>query len=447
MGGRDGGAPRILYVEGARGRADFSRLEGEVEVVRERSPGAALARLESEGDFAVLICDEESDGSEEIELFERARSLAPTTVRLALGEDSERGVRDTLRQEAFRCIPGSSSPEELAKAIAEALDYHQLLATSPAQPVEPGRAERDAMPPPARRQRPSARRGCNEPRLPARGLPLDVRAPELIVLDRGTQRFGLQVVGRFVELLPGVTVVGRSRTCHIFIPDPQISRRHAAFSNTGREVTVRNVSHTNGLRVNGVLVERDVARALKVGDQIRLGSHEIELCGLGDYCPSLEPTDIVLRDETPEPTSRSTLLTLAQVANKYFVLGQTREAERILRPVLEGLLRHCGAGQKPSKSDLELATDLTLRIAEANHAGEWIDYLFQLFTRLGRPMSSQVIERLYRIIPESQGAKMACYRSYLDALSQLADLLGPDERFLVRRIQGLATPLQLSAHL
>jgi hypothetical protein len=210
---------------------------------------------------------------------------------------------------------------------------------------------------------------------------------------------------------------------------------------------VRNVSQTNGLRVNGVLIDRDVERPLKVGDRIMLGTHEIEVCALGDYCPSFEPTDLVLREEASGQPSHSTLLTLAQVAEKYFVLGHPREAERILRPVLEGLLRHCQSGQKPNEMDVVLATDLILRIAQVNHAGEWIDYVFQLFTLLERPLPAEIIEQLYRIIPESQGVKMTCYRAYLDVLTQLGERLGPQDRFLVRRIQGLTAPLMMSAHL
>ncbi len=263
--------------------------------------------------------------------------------------------------------------------------------------------------------------------------------------DAGLRR----VVGRFVELLPGLTVVGRSRTCHIPIPDPQISRRHATFSNTGRDVHVRNVSQTNGVRVNGVLIERDVAHPLKVGDRVMLGSHEIEVCPLGDYCPSFEPTQSAQRDHEPsESATRSaTLVTLARVADKYFVLGQAREAERILKPLLQGLLRHCEAGLPPGTGDVELATDLVLRIAESNRGGEWINYILELFTVLERPLPASIVERLYRVVPESQGVKMSAFRAYVDVLNRIADRLGPKDRFQLRRIQGLETPLIMSAHL
>jgi hypothetical protein len=251
-----------------------------------------------------------------------------------------------------------------------------------------------------------------------------------------------------VELLPGLTVVGRSRTCHIPIPDAQISRRHAAFSNDGQQLSVRNVSQTNGVRVNGTPLDRDGSAVLRVGDRIALGAQEIEVCALGDYCPSFEPTHSVsLQADDFDTGELSTLVTLAQVADKYFVLGQVREGERILRPILEGLLRHCEAGQSPAGGDIELATNLSLRIAEANREGEWINYAFELYATLERPLPADAIERLYRIVPEVHGIKMVSFRGYLEVLARSQGRFGPKERFLLRRIQGLETRLMISAHL
>jgi DNA-binding NarL/FixJ family response regulator len=449
---RAGPLPRVLYVEGSAGLADLAqRIDSGYELVREASPTRALARLEADGDFAVVVCDENVNGSPGVELLAAVRVISPTSSRVLISESLARGASPRALELVFRCLSPHGSPSEWRRAMAEALDYHRLLATCPVQPVEAQRQERVAMPPPADpapRPRSAAPTAINVP-AELSSLIVDAPAPELIVIEPNARRVALQVVGRFVELLPGLTVVGRSRTCHIPIPDPQISRRHATFSNNGREVHVRNISQTNGVRVNGVLIERDVARLLAVGDRIMLGSHEIELCGLGDYCPSFEPTQStsLLESAAPAPNARSsTLLTLAQVAEKYFVLGQAREAERILRPLLEGLLRHCESGQDPGEGDVELATDLVLRIAEAQRSGEWINFIFALFTVLGRPMSPEHVERLCRVVPDSHGVKMSAFRGYLDVLVKAADRLGPKERFLVRRIQGLEKRLVMTAH-
>jgi len=450
---------RVLWVEGAaalRGLAPSVDLE--LEIVRESGPARALARLEADGDYAVVICDENVAGMSGLELLATVQTLSPTTVRVLVSESLTRTPPSAAVQAlVFRCVSPHASPAEMRSVLALAIDYHRLLSTCPAQPVEAARGERAAaMLPPAR---PEPRR-ADVPQW--KGFidasvdtpsPVLIEAPapnsDLLVLEPASARVGLRIVGRIVELLPGSTVVGRSRTCHIPIPDPQISRRHATFSNDGRRVTVRNVSNTNGVRVNGVLIERDAERALVVGDRVSLGSHEIEVCALGDYCPSFEPTHSVSLNAGQDDDGAehlSTLITLARVAEKYFALGQPREAERVLRPLLEGLLRHVSSGQTPAEADIQLATLLTLRIAEATHAGEWIDYLFELYTELERPMATDVVDQLYRIVPEMQAARMSCFRTYLDTLERIAERFGPKERFSIRRIQGLATQLEMSAH-
>lgn len=446
-----GPAARVLYVEGSAGLAELAQRVGlNLEVVREASPTRALARLDSDGDFALVICDENINGSVGLELLAAVSAISPTTVRLLVSESLARGAAPRALELVFRCLSPHGSPSDWRQAMADALDYHQLLATCPAQPVEVQSAERTAMSPLASRESspraPSAGRDTFDERLTT--VPIDVVAPELILLEPAARRCGLQVAGRSVELLPGLTLVGRSRTCHIPIPDPQISRRHATFSNTGSEVYVRNVSQTNAVRVNGISIERDTPRRLEIGDKIMLGSQEIELCALGDYCPSLEPTQSTSLDERPPapPGGTSTLVTLARVAEKYFVLGQAREAERILRPLLEGLLRHCESGQAPGTGDVELATDLVLRIAEANRVGEWINYVFELFTVLRRPLPVEAVERLYRVVPESHGVKMSRFRGYLEVLGEELAQMGPKERFLVRRLQGLEARIVMSAH-
>lgn len=459
-GGLDDGAgapsrARVLLVEGPSApltqiRSRHLRGLG-VEVILEPGPARAIERLEADGDFAVIVCEEDLAGASGLDLLDAMRSISPTTARvLVAGSTSPEAPR--VQDVVFRRVSPLAPPSELAAAIHDAIDYHQLLATSPVQPVEPGRAARDAIPPPAH----PARRSTRRERWPELGLTTDAvvidvpeAAPELVVLDPGASRVGLRVVGRVVELLPGATVVGRSRTCHIPIPDPHVSRRHATFSHDASGISVRNISSTNRLRVNGVRVERDAACALKVGDRVTLGSHEIEVCALGDYCPSFEPTQntAVRAESAVDGDHPSTLATLAQVAEKCFAFGHVREAERISRPLLEGLRRHCESGARPGPGDVDLATGLSLRIAESNRAGEWVNYLFQLYTAIEEPMAAEVIERLYRLVPESAGISMSSFRRYLAALVRVADRHGPRERFLLRRLQGLEAPLMMSAHL
>lgn len=458
--GDDGGtraraAARILCVDGALARA-LGELHpaADLELVQEPGPTRALERLEADGDFAVMVCDESVGGTPGLDLLAAVRLISPTTARLLVSERLSRDTPAEVADVVFRCVSPHAPPSELRAALGDALDYHHLLSTCPAQPVEGVRLERDAIIPPAR---PEPRR----PELPRwqgfadaasdRVTPVFIdRVPsaEPLVVTPPLSRVGLRVVGRTVELLPGLTVIGRSRTCHIPLPDPKVSRRHATFSNTGREILLRNVSTTSSVRVNGAVIERDVDCAVSVGDVVRIGAQEIEVCGLGDYCPSFEPTrgGGGSTDDVSSPAQLGTLLTLARVAEKYFQLGHVREAERISRPVLEGLLRHCEAGRTPDMGDVELATSLTLRLVEVNGAGEWIDYLFELFGALSCPMPAEVIDSLYRLIPTTHGMSIGCFRGYMEALGRVQERFGPTERFLLRRLAGLETAIMMSAH-
>lgn len=448
-------AARILCVDGAVSLAAQELLSGlNVELVREPGPTRALERLEVDGDFAVMVCEELVAGTSGLDLLAAVRSISPTTARLLISERLSRDTPADAAELAFRCLSPHAPASDVRAALQDALDYHQLLSTCPAQPVEGARLERDAILPPAKLE-------PRHPQLPrwqgfadAAGnlvAPVVINVPprpDSLVVSPAVARVGLRVVGRTVELLQGLTVVGRSRTCHIPIPDPQVSRRHATFSNTGREVLLRNVSATSGVRVNGSVLERDAECVVSVGDTVTIGSHEIEVCGLGDYCPSFEPTHGggIPVEAASLPGPLGTLLTLARVAEKYFQLGHVREAERISRPLLEGLLRHCEAGRAPTTGDVELATNLTLRLAEVNGAGEWVDYLFELFTALERPMPAELIDRLYRLVPAIVGMKIGCFRGYMEALGSVQERFGPKERFLIRRLQGLETPIMMSAH-
>ncbi len=404
-------------------------LEADFQVVTQDSLVGALSLLERDGDFAVVIASlSTQDG---VKFLESVRTISPTTTRLAMTTSPVIDSSTLPRDAAFRFISKPCPGDALLQIVRDAANYHLLVANGPAQPVEA-----HALP-------------ISIARRLAIPIAIHDQAPPVARMP-GPRRVGLRMAERTVELLPGTTIVGRSRTCHIPLSDPQISRRHACFSNTGRELSVRNVSSTNGVQVNGAANEADSTHRLEVGDRVTLGTHEIEVCALGDYNPSIEPTHRVclpleLVQSSPS-TDAATLATLAQVADKYFLLGQSREAERMVRPLLEGLLRYCVSGQRPSATDLELAVGLTLRIAEATQVGAWIDYLFDLFSALGQPMAPDIVDGLYRVIPGISGARIASFRDYLDTLKRLQDGFGPGERFLVRRIQGLETRLMMSAH-
>ena len=74
-------------------------------------------------------------------------------------------------------------------------------------------------------------------------------------------------------LLVGTVSVGRNPSCEISAADPQLSREHAEFRATGRDVSVRDLGSRNGTKVNGKPVKE---QALVPGDRIEIGPLMIE---------------------------------------------------------------------------------------------------------------------------------------------------------------------------
>ncbi len=70
--------------------------------------------------------------------------------------------------------------------------------------------------------------------------------------------------------------LGRSRRATLRLADPRASRLHALLRVEPGGVTVEDLGARNGLRVNGVAVERQ-ARALRPGDVLGLGDTELAL--------------------------------------------------------------------------------------------------------------------------------------------------------------------------
>jgi CheY-like chemotaxis protein len=132
-----------------------------------------------------------------------------------------------------------------------------------------------------------------------------------------------------------------------------------------------------------------------------------------------------------------TLALLAAVANKFFLLGQWSDAERILRPALDDLEARARAGMRPSAKDGETAALLAIRMAEELREPRWIDYVMRLFRELGRPLPSSAIERLHVPLRQLSGPSRALFHDYLEVLRSSQRLLGAADQFLIRRIEAL----------
>jgi hypothetical protein len=73
----------------------------------------------------------------------------------------------------------------------------------------------------------------------------------------------------------GVVTLGRSSSSTIIIDDSEASRSHAEVSIVDHELVVRDLSSTNGTKVNGRII--DAPTALTPGDVILIGNTEISV--------------------------------------------------------------------------------------------------------------------------------------------------------------------------
>jgi hypothetical protein len=126
---------------------------------------------------------------------------------------------------------------------------------------------------------------------------------------------------------------------------------------------------------------------------------------------------------------------LGALAEKALGLGRGDDAERLVAQQLEHLLAEVRAARVPSNEILERATDYGLRIASLTGNARWMDYLFELHAALKRPCALDVVDQLYTVVRKVRQPAPTALRNYLTVLRGLE--LGPAERFLLGRLEGL----------
>jgi class 3 adenylate cyclase len=110
------------------------------------------------------------------------------------------------------------------------------------------------------------------------------------------------------------TVVGRSASCDVTIPEPGISRQHARFEWQEGELLLSHLSETNSTCVNGQLV--DGTRILRDGDDLLLADQvvlrvQLSKAGLGgEDRPTLPPAGASSQAVDPDSVTSGALRSL-----------------------------------------------------------------------------------------------------------------------------------------
>jgi pSer/pThr/pTyr-binding forkhead associated (FHA) protein len=248
-------------------------------------------------------------------------------------------------------------------------------------------------------------------------------------------RYRLRYQQHDLELTVGTFLIGRSTECHISLDDPLASRQHAQLVVERDTVFVEDLGSRNGVRVNGEKIAG--RRALTHGDRIAIGSQEMVLLRHRET-----RTDTIVQSDGKKGESES-FAVLAVLADKAIALKHGEEAERLLEPYLRQVLASVADGGEPDASALERAADYAVKLAALTGKGTWADYVFELYSALGRPCPAAVVDGLYTALRKVRGADVNLLRKYIAELRSGASALGPAERFLVNRLEGLGRLLGL----
>jgi predicted component of type VI protein secretion system len=269
----------------------------------------------------------------------------------------------------------------------------------------------------------------------------------------------------------GEFVVGRSAGCQLSLDDPLVSRRHAMLVVTKDAVTVEDLESRNGVVVNG---HRIAAKTVvQPGDKILIGSQELVLLrgrenamretaslpSRGTMPKLAAATEAILRSEPSDPPTppKDELAALAVpgegdsstvrrvtafkllggVAEKALAMGRADEAERLLAGPLADLVEASRNGKPVSPWLVDVAARLAAKLATTTAKGAWADYVIELYRTQGRPCAAPVVDELNNAFRKVNAIDLVRLRAYLAELREKQATLGPAERFLLQRIEGL----------
>jgi len=269
-------------------------------------------------------------------------------------------------------------------------------------------------------------------------------------------RFWLEYAGHRFELKHGPLLIGRGSTCQIMLEDGLVSRRHAELTVSAAGVSIRDFGSVNGVYVNAQRVQG--SQTLFSGDRIVIGKQEMVLRAapkvampprlatdtLGaDGVPSgARPTMTspmqAIQEESSESTSQgSALELLGGVAEKTLALGRGEEAERILSAYLMNLRSLAQQSRFIEPALADKAVRFAIKIAAATGKGSWVDYAFDLYRLLVRPLPADVVDQLYTLLRTVRDVDLPRLREYVAQLKAAQNRFGPSERFVVQRLEGL----------
>jgi hypothetical protein len=214
----------------------------------------------------------------------------------------------------------------------------------------------------------------------------------------------------------------------------------------------------NGVLVDGVKIEG--RRRVFDGAKITIGSQDMILIeGLrdrastmsalpaalvtfvGGEAPPLPPVTsppqppVPIEDDSSKKTD--TFKLLGGVADKALAMGRAEDAERLLQSLLQQILEGARAQRHVDPATLEQAGRFGARLASATAKNAWFDYVVDLYSLESRIMPALIVDELHQAVRKVPAVNLPLLREYIAILHENSASLGPNERFLIQRIEGL----------
>lgn len=268
--------------------------------------------------------------------------------------------------------------------------------------------------------------------------------------------FRLRYLHHDFELPPGRFLIGRSTDCQLSLDDPLVSRKHALLSVTEDTVEVEDLGSRNGVLVNDQRIT--APKRIGHGDRITIGSQDMVVTVPTHEAPTMRsfgargvsPVTVTamepvrasqLDDEDTKgddgTSKRDAFRLLGGVADKALVLGRAEEAERLLTTLLHHVLQTAQSGLEIDDSLVEQAGYYGAKLAGATGKGAWVNYVIELYTLRRQPCSGPTIDELHTVFRKVKDINVGALRAYIEVLRKESGKLGPAQRFLVQRIEGL----------
>jgi len=276
----------------------------------------------------------------------------------------------------------------------------------------------------------------------------------------------LRYLAHDLEVPPGEFVIGRSPDCQLSLDDPLVSRRHAILVVHPDAAFIEDLGSRNGVLVNGKRIQAPTR--VSDSDEITVGSQVMTLVGVPGSEPAprgapaapnrrtTQGAEVITltgaeNEELAAPTQEhkantvppespdkrvSSLALIGGLAEKALAMGRAEEAERILTRSLREVLLKARARDEIRPELAEKAAFYAARLAAATGRGLWIDFIFELYGLLAALLPAKLVDELYTVMRKVKSVDRTIITGYIDKLRK-NDHLGPGERFIRQRIEGL----------